>query len=324
VGNGWRQLRRRILTPDMSATSLDVRGFHKKSPAAQELLETIGRMFLTGYGHAAEARRPAEAEPHLEKIPVRFRGFAYEGAGMGFTMRDRLPLRGSTHLTDFLAGRAAAHDYMVYIGMGWAMARLPRFRWPSDAGIAPLMKWFALDGYGFHQAYFRTRQYVTEQFQATRFPWPAQGPSWYANRAIDHGIGRALWFVCGTDAELTATTIEKYAQERQPDLYAGAGLAATYAGGADADELTAFYDRSGECRPQVAQGSAFAAEARIRAGLLVPHTETATQVFCGLPPEKAAQITHDMRPDKPGDDGLPAYEVWRQRIAGEFVSLGRC
>src|SRR2546421_11964247 len=127
--SAWRAIRRRLLTPGMSATRLDVRGFHVKDAAARELLETIGRTFLTGYGYAAQARTPADAEELLETVEQRFRGFAYEGAAMGFAVRDGLPAGRSDHVARFLTGRADAHVYMVYVGVGWAMARLPRFRW---------------------------------------------------------------------------------------------------------------------------------------------------------------------------------------------------
>ena len=48
----FRALRRRILTPDESETSLDKRGFHYKNDAARYLLENVGRVFLAGYGDA--------------------------------------------------------------------------------------------------------------------------------------------------------------------------------------------------------------------------------------------------------------------------------
>lgn len=319
----WRALRRRILTPNVSATLLDTRGFHKKNPTAQDLLETIGRMFLTGYAYAAEARTTADAEIQLEQIPTRFRGFAYEGAAMCFAVRDGLPLGGRNHVENLLTtARGSEHIYMVYVGIGWAMARLPRWRWPAADTLDPLLRWLVLDGYGFHQAYFHTRRYVHEQYQDARFPWPADAGRAYANRAIDQGIGRAMWFVGGADAELVADMIEKFPEERRPDLYSGAGLAATYAGGADEDELQAFQRRAGRHRGQLAQACAFAAEARVRAGLMVPHTEVATRVFCGTTPERAARVTQEVRPDQPVGGDLPAYEVWRQRITHEFVSLG--
>ncbi|MEV7008602.1 DUF1702 family protein [Streptosporangium sp. NPDC051022] len=317
-------LRRRVLTPSVSATKLETRGFNEKTPAARELLETIGEKFLTGYAHAAEARSPAEAEERLETIPTRFRGFAYEGAAMGFAVLDALPLGGGDRIARFLAGRGDDHIYMVYVGIGWAMARLPRFRWPEISAFDPMLRWLVLDGYGFHQAYFRTGRYVHGQFLDPRFPWTADRFQWYANHAVDQGIGRAMWFVGGTDADLVATMIDRFPESRRSDLYAGAGLAATYAGGADEQELRTFWQRAGEYRPQVAQGCAFAAEARQRAGLVVPHTLLATRVFCDMTPEQAARISEKARPDGPVQGDVPAYEVWRRRIADEFASLGRC
>jgi hypothetical protein len=322
--NVWGALRRRILTPNVSATRLDVRGFHEKTPAARELLETIGATFLTGYAYAAEARTAADAETPLETVPEQFRGFAYEGAAMAFAVRDGLPFGRHTHVDDFLDGRGEAHVYMAYVGIGWAMARLPRFRWPSGEDADPLLRWLILDGYGFHQAYFRTKKYVQGQYQDPDFPWPDDHQRGYANHAIDQGIGRALWFIAGTDPDRAADLIESFPPERRSDLYGGAGLAATYAGGADQAELERFRERSGTYRPYLAQGCAFAAEARVRAGLVIPHTAVATQVFCGATPEEAARISASVRPDQPVQGDLPAYEVWRRRIATEFVSLGRC
>ena len=317
----WGALRRRVLTPNVSETSLDKRGFHKKNPEAVELLENVGKFFLTGYGYAVESRTIEEAEENLEQVPEQFRGFSYEGAGMGFAMLDGLPLPGKDRVARFLESRGANHIYIIYVGVGWAMARLPRFAWPKPETLHPLLGWLALDGYGFHQAYFKTQRYVEEQYQNPNFSWP-RGDAERANKVIDQGIGRALWFVCGTDAELATKTIEKFPEHRRPDLYGGAGLAATYAGGPDEAELRGFADRAGVNRHWIAQGSAFAAEARVKAGLVTPHTHLAVRVFCGTTPEKAAQATIDLRAGLPAEGGLLAYEVWRQRIANEYVSLG--
>ncbi|HEV2639939.1 MAG TPA: DUF1702 family protein [Actinocrinis sp.] len=321
----WAALRRRILTPSMSETKMSVRGFTEKSPESRELLETVGRAFLTGYGYAAEARTAAEAEARLEQVPRRFRGFAYEGAAMGFAVRDGLPLGGRRHVEDLLGSRGDAHVYMVNVGVGWAMARLPRFRWSGVQGSDRLLRWLVLDGYGFHQAYFKTDKYVHQQYREPAFPWPADGPGWYADRVIDQGIGRAMWFVGGTDPELVATMLDKFPESRRPDLYSGAGLAATYAGGGDQRELRAFWDRAEAYRPEVAQASAFAATARVDAGLVVEHTGLATRVFCGVTPEEAALICHETQPAEPYDESLlPAYEAWRQSIAGHFAASGWC
>jgi hypothetical protein len=322
--NAWGALRRRILTPNVSATKLDVRGFHRKSPAAAEQLEAVGASFLVGYGYAAEAATPDAATERLEQVPRPFRGFAYEGAAMGFAIRDGLPLGSHRQVEQFLAGAGAPHIYMAYVGIGWAMARLPKFRWPRADRLDPLLRWLVLDGYGFHQAYFRTKRYVHDHYQDPDFSWPAGPERWYANRALDQGIGRACWFVGGTDPDVVADLLDAFPADRRADLYSGAGLAATYAGAADEAELTRFRQRAGAHRPQVAQASAFAAEARVRAGLLVGHTAVATTVFCGMTPEQAARTSAELQPAGPVAAGLVAYEVWRQRLANEFVSLGRC
>ena len=122
------KLRRRIMTPPMSETKLSVRGFTEKTPESRDLLEKVGESFLTGYAYAMEAGRPAEAEVPLEALPTYFKGFAYEGAGMALGVRDGLPFGSTRHVSDFLAGAATKHIYMVYVGVGWALPRVPRFR----------------------------------------------------------------------------------------------------------------------------------------------------------------------------------------------------
>ncbi|WP_283133052.1 DUF1702 family protein [Rhizohabitans arisaemae] len=322
MSSALRSLRRRVLTPNVSETKLANRGFHVKSREARASLENIGETFLTGFAAAVEARTVADAEERLEQLPAAMRGFAYEGAGMGFGVLDAMPFTSGRKNAEFIAGRGAAHVYMVYVGIGWAMARLPRFRWPKSEGLDPLLIGLVHDGYGFHQAYFHTRKYVHEHYQAPRFPWPAHDPSGYNNRAVDHGIGRALWFVGGSDVDRVSTLVERFPAARHGDLWAGVGLAATYAGGAGDAELHELLDRAGVHRPQLAQGSSFAAEARIRAGLLVPHNERATRILCGMNPQDAARVSQENLPDGPFTGDLRAFQIWRQLIADQFVSIG--
>ncbi|MFI5929085.1 DUF1702 family protein [Micromonospora sp. NPDC051543] len=318
----WRALRRRVLTPNTSNTRLDVRGFHQKNPAARDLLESVGRNFLAGFGSAAEAGAPHEVQEPLNRIEKRFRGFAYEGAAMGFAIRDALSPTRRSRAAEFIAGCGEPHIYMAYIGIGWAMARVPRLRWSAITPDAPLLRWLVLDGYGFHQAYFRTQRYVHDRYREERFGWPKDSSAWYAGRAIDQGIGRALWFVGGTDPEVVTTLADRFPEPRRADLYSGIGLAATYAGGAEEAELRALWRHAEPYRPNLAQGSAFAASARKLADLLVPHNDVATQVFCGLPARDAAALSDRARPTGPAGR-TPAYEVWRHTLTNEFVSSGR-
>jgi enediyne biosynthesis protein E3 len=311
-----------VLTPGDSATRLSVRGFPEKDEATRELLESVGRSFLRGYGFAVQARSPRDAEPSLEEMPMLLRGFAYEGAAMGLAMLDGLSLRGG-RVAEFLDGRAARHVYMAYVGVGWAMARLPRFRWPKLTAVDPLLSWLVLDGYGFHQAYFKTQRYVVNQYREQAFPWPGGVHRWYANRVIDQGIGRALWFVGGADPAAVIKLVGSFPASRRPDLYSGLGLATTYAGGGNEKELRFLWDSAGPCRAQLAQGCAFAAKARVLADLMVPHVELASEVFCGMTPAEAARITDIALPNSGDDRQLPAYERWRQGVAEELAVAGR-
>ncbi len=322
-----------MITPSMSATSVEKRGFHVKNPAAVEKLEMPGRTFMVGYACAAEASTPAEAAKLIEqRLPKQYWGFAYEGAGMGYGIRDGLPLGGSRHVAGFLeeqlraakaSGQPFGHVYMAYVGVGWAMARLPRFRWkPLDAAMTdPVIKWLALDGYGFHQAYFKTDKYVHEHYREPNFPWPSKDLSWYADRVLDQGIGRAMWFVGGADPDRVADLIEKFPESRHADLFAGTGLAATYAGSADEDELWTLLRRAGDHGAHLAQGCAFAATARVETGLTTEHTRLATKVLAGVTPEQAAKVVAEARPaDNAGGD-VPPYELWRQGIGAGLSTL---
>lgn len=317
----WRALRRQILTPNTRETKLERRGFYEKSPAARELLESVGEYFIIGYTIAAEARSVSEAEDGLERLSSEFRGFAYEGAGMAFGVRDGLPF-GGHWVAEFVAGPGVRHIYMIYVGVGWALARLPRFRWASATAALtdPVLRWLALDGYGFHQAYFHTERYVRGQYQDPDFPWPKEGPSSYASRAIDQGIGRATWFVGGADPGRVADQLDAFPESRRADLYSGAGLAATYAGGLTRAELQTFRDRGRAHIPQIAQGSAFAATARLRAGLETAHTFLAVEVLCGATPIDVARICDESLPSAAERGDVPAFELWRQRIASRITS----
>ena len=96
-------------------------------------------------------------------------------------------------------------------------------------------------------------------------------------------------------------------------------MAATYAGGVDVSVLEALRTAAGGHLPHLAQGAAFAAKARLRAGNLTPHTETACQVFWGTPAADAARVTDDALLDLVAGATEPAYEVWRQRIRDRFM-----
>ncbi|HLK02437.1 MAG TPA: DUF1702 family protein [Streptosporangiaceae bacterium] len=309
------RLRCRIFLPDQSEATFERRGWTASDKTRQANLEKVGIKFLEGFEYGMAGQSLADIEASLETIEPTFRGFAYEGCSMALAVRDGIRPAGRHWVRDLLASRGANHVYMAYVGVGWAMARLPKVRWRAIRPHDPLLCWLALDGLGFHQAYFHTQQYVWNQ-RATRAPgWDPR----YAGRAIDQGIGRALWFVNGSEVDRVASTIEGFPESRRGDLWSGAGLASVYAGGVDAGELSDMARLAGPYRSNVAQGAAFAAKARLLPGLVTPGTELGVKVHCDMSVEEAAAVTDEALQNLPAEDGdIPRYEVWRERIRKRF------
>jgi enediyne biosynthesis protein E3 len=308
-------LKRAIFGISPRETSFAHRGFRGDSAAVRERLEEVGRCFVTGYHAALEEDRP---EPLAARVDVEvardFRGFAYEGAGMALALLDVLTPWRRDRLSRFLAGPGAAHVYIIHVGAGWVMARLPVSPERFLARLEdPLLRWLALDGYGFHEGYFRWPRSVERQ----EVPRKLRG---YHLRGFDQGLGRSLWFVEGADVRRLPRTIGAFPAARQADLWSGLGLACGYAGGRTRAEIEELRTAAGPCLPQLAQGVAFAAQARERAGILTPHTELAAEVICGMSAAEAAAVTVESLRSLPADrPEEPAFEVWRQRIQDHFA-----
>jgi len=275
-------------------------------------LEQVGRCFLHGYHAALEGDDPEILASRLNQIEADFRGFAFEGAAMGLFLLDHLTPWRKDRLLSFLAGPGSPHIYMTYVGAGWALAQLRRGVSRALARFDPLLGWLAVDGYGFHQGYFHPRRSVGRRAVPRRL-------SGYALRVFDQGLGRSLWFVEGADVGRIAATVARFPVARQPDLWSGVGLACAYAGGADRQAIEAVMTSAGGYRAQLAQGAAFAAKARERAGIPASDTDLACRIIWGMPALEAAGATDAALVDLPADGVVPTYEVWRQRIQDLWV-----
>jgi hypothetical protein len=175
-----------------------------------------------------------------------------------------------------------------------------------------VVKWLALDGYGFHEGYFDWPRYIENQLLPDRL-------SGYACRGFDQGLGRCLWFVKGADVARIVATIAAFPPARRPDLWSGVGLACSYAGGVERQVIEALAHAAGPYHPQLAQGVVFAAGTRQKAGNPVPHTELACRVVCGISLAEAAHRFDVTGQDLPTDGTEPAFEIWRQRIQAQFA-----
>ncbi|BCB74079.1 hypothetical protein Pflav_004890 [Phytohabitans flavus] len=273
---------------------------------------------ICGFEWGIEVRDPWEVERRLELVEAEMRGFAYEGATMAFTVRDAMAAGRGHRTRDLLRGPAVPHTFLTYIGIGFAMARLPRPLWknvlPDLTGTPyyPTMSWLAVDGYGFDRAYFQTDKWVTRQERPADYPW--EGRPEYFGRAVDQGIGRALWFIHGGQPAAAAAAVDRFAAERRADLWSGVGLAATFAGGCDAAGLDLLRRAAGEHRAHLAQGAVFAAKARAFSGCTPEHTEVAVGVLARMPVAVASTLADDVAVAGLVSATVPDYEVWRERV----------
>jgi enediyne biosynthesis protein E3 len=307
-------IRRRLFRIDPEDTSFARRGFRCRDDEIRVRLERVGRSFVAGYHAALEEDRPAELGARLDATDLAYRGFAFEGAAMALTLLDVLiPWKGG-RLRRFLDGPGAPHTYLVHVGAGWVLARLPVPVGSLLRRLDPLLRWLALDGYGFHQGFFHWPEAVERQAVPKRL-------AGYARRGFDQGLGRSLWFVDGADVERLPRTIGAFPEDRRADLWSGVGLACAYAGGRDRAAVAALADAAGPHAPALAQGAAFAAKARQAAGNLLPDTALACDVLCGMGAPAAAAVTDEVGRDLPADGTVPAFEVWRQRIQNRFTLI---
>ncbi|HEX6716624.1 MAG TPA: DUF1702 family protein [Pyrinomonadaceae bacterium] len=308
------RLRKHIFGISFEEVTFARRGFNDSGRAARERLEHIGRSFLQGYHAALCDEAPEVLAYKLEAVGHESCGFAYEGAAMGLTLLDQLSLWKRGRLLTFLNGVGSRHTYMIHVGVGWAIARIPWLRRNFHHAIAhldPLLRWLAADGNGFSDFYFKFHYFL-------RNPERLNRPQGYARHAYAQGVGRSLWFVTGAKAELISQSISRLPRSLHGDLWSGVGLACAMAGGSDRAEIELIRSLAGDYRSALAQGAAFAAKTRQRANNTTDHTETACQILCGLNADAAAEVTDAMLQHLPDDREVPAYEIWRQRIQSQL------
>jgi hypothetical protein len=345
------RLRQLLLGISLDEALAERRGFDISDPAMRARLERVGVTFILGYSQALEARSIDDLGSTLDSVELEWRGFAYEGAAMALALLDCLALGQGDMLVRFLRGPGDPHRYMVHVGAGWAMARLPFGSRRVFRQLDPMLKWLAIDGLGFHEGYFHWRGYCNGAEGKKR-------PSGYGAHAFDQGLGRSLWFVKGGCVREISGSISQFSQSRRADLWSGIGLACAYAGVLSNNQLNELKAAAAFYSSSLAQGAAFAAKARQRAGNEAAHTDNTCQVLCGTSASHAAAITdaalneleapvgklntpvselngpasklsaavskfHAAVSNFDDDDaGTPRYEVWRKRTAAAFVEQG--
>ena len=314
VNRPLNRLRKHILGISFQEVTFERRGFIDGGREARVRLEHVARVFLQGYHAALNDEGLETLVFNLDAMDQELSGFAYEGAAMGLTLLDQLSFTNRRRLRTFLNDFGFRHSYMIHVGVGWAIARVPWLRRDFEQAsghLDPLLRWLAADGNGFSDFYFGFPNFLRKPERLNRL----QG---YTRHAYAQGVGRSLWFVAGANVDRISRWISVLPHSLHSDLWSGAGLACAMAGGADQFAIERLKSLSGDHQAALAQGAAFAAKTRQQAGNTTHHTEIACQILCGLNADAAAQLTDATRRCLPEDGKVPAYEIWRQRIQSQF------
>jgi len=306
------QARRRFLGLSPAEASFAQRGFRASDDEARRRLEQIGIVFLSGYHAALEESEFGPLAHRLAFVETELSGFAFEGAAMGLALLDCFTPWRKDRWRTFTEGLGQPHVYMMHVGLGWALARLRRSVTSHLAQLDPLLGWLMVDGYGFHEGYFNWPRYIERR----EIPARLIG---YEQRVFDQGLGRSMWFVKGADVAAVVNTIKTFPSARRDDLWSGVGLACAYAGGCDRAAISSLRAAANRHLPSLAQGVAFAAKTRQRAGNLNPHTENICRLICGHSAEETAAITDTALANLREEGGWQTYEVWRRRIQNKFA-----
>ena len=233
---------------------------------------------------------------------------------MAVTMLDLLRCGRGRRLRALLAGPGASHPYLVLAGAGRgyaALRRRPRRpgRFPqAGPGTHPALYWLTWNGYGFHRAFYDADATIGDQRAPRRLTAEQR-------LLFDQGVGRALWFHEGADPDGVALRIAEFLPSRHAALWSGAGLAATYTGGADVADLGRLAALAGEHRPSLAHGAALACAARTHAGAVPPHTAAAAHALTGaLAGEAGDWVTTAL--DQIGEQatGTGGYLLWHDAV----------
>ncbi|MFI6954473.1 DUF1702 family protein [Nocardia sp. NPDC050408] len=311
-----RVLRRILPVPTQADALFARRGFPTSAPITSTL-EQVGVQVIRGFEMGADIADIDDLAAALDHIDPFYRSLAYEGAVTALVTRDLIDLRRRHLARQFVEGPGAPHAYMAYVGYGLLMPRLPRFLWRrctpnlGDDAVLSHLTWLAADGYGFDGAFFQTQRWIDRQWRPKPYSW--EGDSSYFLRAVDQGVGRALYFVNDADLEAIAHRIERMDKARRADMWSGIGAAIAYLGGVAESDIRTAQRRAGPAVADMAQGAAFAIKARAHAGYLPDCSVSAARVLCNSDVDAVVAVV-DEASTQPFGTGEPGYEQWRRRL----------
>ncbi|PEM43192.1 DUF1702 family protein [Bacillus toyonensis] len=229
----------------------------KKRDFYEVRFEKILHAFLTGNNSVLRFNHSIKnLQKELDKIDTFYRGFAYEGAGMGYGIRSTLSFNNGKKFERNINDLFSQHIYQYYVGLGWWLhiryGNSPNGynKWINQmkSKLAPVV----FDGVGFRSGLFRTHHMPNfNVFNETQ------------QRICYQGFGRSIWFTNRYNIDLVLQDLEGIDKRNLPDTFSGIGLAVAYSMFDDISLGLKIKEKiPHEFQSAFAQGMAFGWEAR--------------------------------------------------------------
>lgn len=247
----------------------------------------------------------------LDGMRITDRVVLFEGAFSGAVCLDvTRPLEYSR--AKQLASLAPQHIARLGLGVGHALANLG-----VAADITPevanhYLGWLAMDAYGMHDGYFNWFDRVHEMKTPEGLP-----P--FAAEAFDQGLGRALWFIAGSDWRIIEQLVERFSYNRRFSLWRGIGLMAGFWGAEDEQQLKKLFKAASTFRPFFQQGAAQAVCMRFDMDDVADHNDSAAKLICGGSTSEVADLART-RMEKFAGEVLDSkiYFSWQNELVDFF------
>lgn len=275
-------------------------------------IERIRSIFLNTQLFYAKHDSMDKLIGYLENTETEFRSIAYESASMAIALKD---LENNQDLNDWLfyaKGPALAHKAQVYVGLGWAIAKLNLPFFSVVEKIETRFYYRVADGCGYYDGSFRQRQTVINRQLPLYLPEAAMP-------VYDQGIGRSLWYTNNADIDKIRSKVDSFPVSRHAGLWRGIGIAVAYVGGCDEDTLKTLLQYAATNRIQLACGAALAARSRREANAMTADTDLCSRLWFTLTAREANRFSID--PSGPATIGNEeVYFEWIAQVEQDLAN----
>ncbi len=242
---------------------------------AFEKTEKIKSIFLdTQLFHATHNNLEA-LTVYLENTENEFKSIGYESASMAIAIKSFETDSFPGDWLSFLNGAALAHQAQVYVGLGWAIAKLKISFLTAVEKINTKFYFRIADGCGYYDGSFRYRRTVLQEELPNYLP--AEAMPMY-----NQGIGRSIWYSEKADINNIHSRIETFESNKHADLWRGVGIAVAYVGGCEDAALEALLKYASTNASHLATGAALAARSRMMANTMTNDTEHCSRLWLSL------------------------------------------